>query len=133
MREVSTFVYETEPDFFKDPLLPAQRRSRRPRRAARSESAGGQPRGSKSAQTYKAQLPIAIANLKRLYDAGVSIAMGTDTGPPRRFQGYFEHLEMEMMVKAGMSPAAAIASATGMAARCLGLKNVGVLRAGRLR
>ena len=33
--------------------------------------------------------------------AGVPIGMGTDTGPPARFQGYFEHMEMQMMVKLG--------------------------------
>ena len=32
--------------------------------------------------------------------------MGTDAGPsPERFQGYFEHLEMEMMAEDGLSPA----------------------------
>ena len=30
--------------------------------------------------------------------------MGTDTGPPARFQGYFELMELEMMVKAGLTP-----------------------------
>jgi len=129
MREVSTFVYETEPDFFKDPFF---LRSADPAvlEALRDPKVQAEARGSKSAQTYKAQLPIASANLKRLVDAGVSIAMGTDTGPPRRFQGYFEHLELAMMAKAGMSPAAVLASATGTAARCLGLKNIGVLEKG---
>jgi imidazolonepropionase-like amidohydrolase len=129
MREVSTFVYEAEPDFFLDPFF---LRSADPAvlKALRDPKIHADTRASKSAQTYKAQLPVATANLKRLYDAGVSIAMGTDTGPPRRFQGYFEHLELTLMVKAGMPPAAVIASATGTAARCLGLKDVGVLQPG---
>lgn len=129
MREVSTFVYESEPAFFKDPLF---LRGVDPAivDALRDPKVQADARASKSAQTYKAQLPVATANLKRLYDAGVSIAMGTDTGPPRRFQGYFELLELEMMVKAGMPPSAVIASATGTAARCLGLKDVGVLEPG---
>jgi imidazolonepropionase-like amidohydrolase len=48
----------------------------------------------------------------------VRIAMGTDTGPPGRFQGFFEHLELEMMVDAGLTPMQALVSATGDAARC---------------
>jgi imidazolonepropionase-like amidohydrolase len=48
----------------------------------------------------------------------VRIAMGTDTGPPGRFQGFFEHLEMEMMAEAGMKPMQVIVASTGDAARC---------------
>jgi imidazolonepropionase-like amidohydrolase len=50
----------------------------------------------------------------------VRIAFGTDTGPPGRFQGFFEHLELEMMVDAGLTPMQALVSATGDAARCYG-------------
>ena len=61
---------------------------------------------------------MANRNLKTLVDRGVRIAMGTDTGPPARFQGFFEHIELEMMVEAGLTPMQAIVSATGDAARC---------------
>ena len=61
-------------------------------------------RNSPSAQRYKAALEVASRNLKKLSDAGVTIAMGTDTGPPARFQGYFELMELELMVKAGLTP-----------------------------
>ena len=44
---------------------------------------------------------MAKRNLKRVSDAGIRIAFGTDTGPAGRFQGFFEHLELEMMVAAG--------------------------------
>ena len=76
---------------------------------------------SKSAQRYKAGLEVANRNLKKLSDAGVTIAMGTDTGPPARFQGYFELMELEMMVKAGLTPRQVLASATRDAARCMKL------------
>ncbi len=57
--------------------------------------------------------------------------MGTHAGPPGRFQGYFEHLEMEMMVKdAGLSPMEVIVAATGGAARALRIVNVGTLEPG---
>ena len=75
-------------------------------------------------------LEIATRNLKRLSDAGVGIAFGTDTGPPGRFQGYFEHLELELMVKAGLTPMQALTAATGGAARCLKLDRLGTLEPG---
>ena len=56
--------------------------------------------------------------------------MGTDAGPPGRFQGYFEHLELELMAESGMSNAAIIEAATGGAAACTGLNDVGTLEIG---
>ena len=47
--------------------------------------------------------------------------MGTDTGPPARFQGYFELMELELMAKAGLTPQQVLASATRDAARCMKL------------
>ena len=72
-----------------------------------------------------------MANVGALDDAGVRIAMGTDTGPPARFQGYFEHMEMHMMVDAGMSPLDAIRSSTGVAADCIGMGDIGTLEPGK--
>ena len=129
-RDVSTFVYESSPAFFSDPffLREADRavmaQLQEPARQAAMSS-------SKSAQAYKAALPIARRNLKRAADAGLLIAMGTDAGPsPERFQGYFEHIEMEMMAAAGLSPAQVLRAATSDAARALKLDDVGTLKAG---
>lgn len=67
----------------------------------------------------------------KLYDAGVIVAMGTDSGPPARFQGYFEHMEMEMMQDAGMTPHAVIMASTSLAAVAMGLDHLtGSLQAG---
>ena len=46
--------------------------------------------------------------------------MGTDTGPPGRWQGFFEHLELEMMVESGMTPMQVLIAATSAAAECHG-------------
>lgn len=70
-------------------------------------------------------------NLKKALDAGVTIAFGTDTGPAGRFQGYFEHMELAMMADAGLTPEQILRSATGDAARCLGLNEVGTLEKGK--
>ena len=74
-----------------------------------------------------------MRNLKTLSDAGIVIAMGTDSGGgPGRFQGYFEHLELEYETKAGLTPMQALVSATSGAAQALNLsKEVGTLEKGK--
>jgi len=73
MREVSTFVYESEPNFFKDPFF---LRGADPAVLAqlRDPARQAQMRASKSAQRYKVALEVALANTKNLFDAGVTIA-----------------------------------------------------------
>src|SRR5690606_34692581 len=89
-------------------------------------------RESAAARYWEEHLPIAMQNLKTLSDAGVRIAMGTDTGPPGRFQGYFEHLEMEMMADAGLTPMQVLVASTGGAAGCVGLDpDLGKIEAGK--
>jgi imidazolonepropionase-like amidohydrolase len=131
MREVSTYVYESTPAWFSDPLFLKHIDAKTVetlKQPARQE----QMRNSKSAQRYKAQLPVASGNLKKLSDAGVTIAMGTDTGPPARFQGYFELMELELMAKAGLTPQKVLASATRDAARCMKLDGeIGTLEANK--
>ena len=129
-RELSTFVYESTPAFFADPFFleeadPAM--VARLREPARQQAMAQ----SKSAQAYKAALVVAQRNLKKASDAGLLVAMGTDSGAfPERFQGYFEHVEMTMMAAAGMTPARVLRSATTDAARALRLTDVGTLAPG---
>lgn len=62
----------------------------------------------------------ALKNLKKLYDAGVPIVLGTDSGAmPLRAQGFSEHLELELMVQAGLTPLQSITVGTKNAARLL--------------
>jgi imidazolonepropionase-like amidohydrolase len=131
MREVSTYVYESTPAFFTDSLFLAH--ANRAWMTTVSDSARqAATRASASAQRYKAQLPLAMRNLATLHRAGVPIAMGTDTGPLGRFQGYFELMELEMMVDAGMSPAEALHAATAGAAACMHVdRDLGTLEAGK--
>jgi len=117
---VSTFAYETTPAWFSDPLF---LKHAYPKSLEMLKQPARQQAMAKSttARRYKAGLDVASRNLKKLSDAGVTIAMGTDTGPPARFQGYFELMELELMAKAGLTPRQVMASATRDAARCMKL------------
>jgi imidazolonepropionase-like amidohydrolase len=130
MREVSTYVYGSRPAFFDDPFF-RRYADTAVVRALLDPKRQAQVRRDRAAQTYRRALARAKRNLKRLFDMGVMIAMGTDTGPPGRFQGYFEHLELEQMVEAGMGPMDAIVAATRDAADCLRLTGVGTLEVGQ--
>lgn len=131
MREVSTFVYENTPSWFADPLFQAHAN---PEWVANGRDPARQQavRQSASAQRYKEALRVASRNVKALSDAGATVAMGTDTGPAGRFQGYFELMELELMVEAGLTPRQALTSATRDAARCIHAdREVGTLEPGK--
>jgi imidazolonepropionase-like amidohydrolase len=129
-REVSTYVYASRPAFFDDPFF---------RRAADPEvleqladpERQRRVRESPDSAVYQRALETASANLLRLHRAGVPIAFGTDSGPPGRFQGYFEHLELLLMAAAGLSPHDVLVAATRDAARCLRRDDVGTLEPGK--
>ncbi|HYL39209.1 MAG TPA: amidohydrolase family protein [Bryobacteraceae bacterium] len=118
LREVSSFVYPEKPAFLNDPFL---LKFADPRDLARVQEAAflDRMRSDRGGQWYKEHLPIAMRNMKKVADAGVPVVMGTDSGPPGRFQGYFEHLELEYMTQAGLTPMQALLAATSNAARFL--------------
>ena len=129
-RELSTFVFATPPAWIDDPVFT---RSVGPEVLATLKSAAYR-KGVASDPDF-AKLPgfleTAKRNLKRLADAGVKYGFGTDTGPPGRFPGFFEHLELELMVEAGLTPMQAIQAASRNSAEFLGeAKNLGTLEAG---
>jgi imidazolonepropionase-like amidohydrolase len=131
LREVSTFVYGDNPKFLKDPFFlrdpdPAQvKKANDPQYQAEMKK---DPAG----KWYKEHLPVAMRNLKKAEDSGVRVVMGTDTGPPQRFQGYFEHLELEYMVNSGLTPMQTLVAATNMAANATGDgKQIGSIETGK--
>lgn len=68
---------------------------------------------------------IQARNLNRLDEAGVPIAFGTDGSTP-----WAVHLEMEDMVRSGMTPADVIVAATSTSARLMELDDVGLVAPG---
>ncbi len=72
-------------------------------------------------------------NVKKLHDAGVLLAAGTDAPYPGVFQGESLHHEMELLVESGMTPLEALRAATDNAARILNAQQEwGSLQAGRV-
>lgn len=132
-RELAVFSYSETPSFFSDPFFlkeadPAEiAQMQDPKRQSATKT-------DPAAEWYKEHLPIAMRNLKILSDAGINIAMGTDSGGgPGRFQGYFEHLELEYETKAGLTPMQALVSATSGAAKAINIsQRVGTLEKGKL-
>jgi imidazolonepropionase-like amidohydrolase len=128
-RELSAFVYAEEPAFFADPFF---LREADPAVVAELRSAERRERvrASPASARYREALRTASLNLKALVAGGAPIAFGTDSGPPARFQGYFEHEELARMVEAGLTPTQVLMAATSGAARCMGLASVGRLEPG---
>ena len=131
-REVAVFIYSETPAFFSDPFF---LKEADPAEMAKMEDPKHQEsvKNDRGAQWYKDHLPIAMKNLKTLSDAGIVIGMGTDSGGgPGRFQGYFEHLELEYETKAGLTPMQALVSATSGAAQVVNIsQQAGTLEKGK--
>jgi imidazolonepropionase-like amidohydrolase len=125
-RELSTFVYGDTAQFFSDPFF-AREYNMDIIQPLLNPERQAHVRDSRSARTYRQQLPVAMANLKTLSDSGIPIVFGTDSGIPTRFMGYFEHLEMKMMADAGLTPMQIIVSATKNPAVYMGLRDLGTL------
>ena len=128
----SFYIYAEHPgfmqlDFFKDAISPVLL-------TMLSSDAYSQKvnRDPKTAQ-HKADFAMDQKNLKALYDAGVRVGFGTDSGAmPTRIPGFSEHRELEDMVQAGLTPMQAIVCATRSNAELLGIEAVrGTLRPGK--
>lgn len=84
-------------------------------------------------QTYiQKQLPTIRDNLRRVFEAGVAIGVGPDTGVMGAFPGLSVHREMELMVQSGIAPAYVLVAATKTAARYLGQEHLGTIEKGKI-
>jgi imidazolonepropionase-like amidohydrolase len=127
-REAS-FTYSTLP-FLKDPfftraIAPSTLETLSSSKYAQDRAAAA------NFSRYPAVLQTALQNTQREAAAGVMLGMGTDSGPSGRFPGYFAHWELELMVKAGLTPLQALTAATGNNARFLGARDFGTLQPGK--
>ena len=116
-REKSTFAYADGPEWLADPFF-ANRVEASLLTALRTDLRETQAKDPER-QVNIDGFHMAMRNLKKLADAGVRIGFGTDTGPPGRFPGYFEHWEAELMVEAGLTPMQVIQSFSKYASEAL--------------
>ena len=72
----------------------------------------------------------AIANVRRLHAAGVRLLAGTDAPNPGTGAGISQHGELQLLVRAGLSSAEALAAATATPAAIFGLEDRGRIEAG---
>ena len=78
-------------------------------------------------------------SMQRLKAAGVRFVLGTDMGgglsrehdPTPAYLGWSSHIEMESMVKAGLTPSEVITAATRNSAQFLGLDQLGMVASGK--
>jgi len=134
MREEGMFVYADAPAWIDDPFF------RKGLSAERLEVLKTKKREEQvkdpDRERNKRALKIDMINLKKAADAGVRIALGTDSGgDPFRFfiQGFFEHRQMELMVQAGLTPMQVVQSFSRGASEALGIdKDFGTLAKGKV-
>ena len=93
------------------------------------EAVAGDP-GAATPRTAAAEARARLIrdNFMRLRD---HVILGTDAGAVGDFFGYADHLELELFVRLGMTPAEAIVAATTRASRAFGLTGTGSIEAGR--
>ena len=130
-REQSTFVYADLPAWLDDAFFARSVPSSviEGLRTSTRETQSNDPEQAINRKNFR----VAMRNLKRLADAGVKIGFATDTGPPGRFPGYFEHWEAELMVQAGLTPMQVIVSFSKTASEALGIdRDFGTLAEGKI-
>ena len=133
-RDLSVFQYTSAPSYLNEPFFLRGQSLYAPQiERVKDPTLHAKTAANPATAIARRELEQGMRNLKILSDAGVMIAMGTDSGTGvGRWQGYFEHVELELMVKAGMTPMQALIAATGNAAKVMRLDaDLGTLQPGK--
>ncbi len=83
-----------------------------------------------SARARPQVLPQLLASVRALHAAGVDVLAGTDAGNPGTAHGAGLHGELELLVRAGLTPSQALAAATSRTARRFALDDRGRIAPG---
>jgi imidazolonepropionase-like amidohydrolase len=127
----SFFVYSGRPEFMRTAFF---REAAGPKLLAKFNAPGYAEKVSQDPQTTQHRKDFAIGqqNLKRLFEGGVHIGFGTESGAmPGRIPGFAEHRELELMVRAGLTPMQVITAATGENAKLLHATDRGTIVVGK--
>jgi imidazolonepropionase-like amidohydrolase len=131
--EESFYIYAEHPEWLQQPFL---RRALSPAMAAQLNDPAWRSKvlaDTKTIAANKQALANNMKNVKTLFDAGVNVGFGTDSGAtPVRIPGFAEHRELKLLTDAGLTPLQAIQTATRNAAALLHLDDRGVIAPGKL-
>jgi imidazolonepropionase-like amidohydrolase len=129
----SSYIYAEHPEWLRQPLL---RHALRPALSAQLNDGAWRAKvlaDTKMLGTAKQALATNMKNVKTLFDAGVNVGFGTDSGATAlRIPGFAEHRELKLLTDAGLTPLQAIQTATQNAAALLRLDDRGVIAPGKL-
>jgi imidazolonepropionase-like amidohydrolase len=132
-REEAMFVFADAPAFIDTPFF--QKGLSAERLALLRTKKRDEQKNDPALAAYHRAFEIDKINLKKLADAGVRIALGTDSGGDlNRFfiQGFFEHRQMDLMIEAGLTPMQVIQAFSKNASEALGIdKEFGTLAVGK--
>jgi imidazolonepropionase-like amidohydrolase len=127
----SAYVYAEHPAFMETAFF---QQAAGPQLMAKFNAPGYADKINQDPQTpqHQKDLTNGQQNLKKLFDAGVSVGFGTDSGAlPGRIPGFAEHHELALMVQAGLTPMQAITAATGENAKLLRATDRGTIAVGK--
>jgi imidazolonepropionase-like amidohydrolase len=128
----SAYLFAEHPDLASQPLLAHALQPALAEQLADPAWRAGVLRDAKKLAADKSSLTMNEKNLKTLYDAGVQIGFGTDSGAtPLRIAGFAEHRELDLLVEAGLTPLQAVGTATKNAAALLKLDDRGTVAPGK--
>ena len=113
-----------------DPMFKLLRESVAPDAIAKIEAAFRQ-RDPQAAADAGERYAILERSLAKLSAAGAHVVLGADTGVEDHLFGVAEHLELQAMVDAGMTPAQVLVAATSRSAEVLHLDDRGSLVPGK--
>lgn len=121
-----------QPPWFDDPILaqvfsPAAIALARPTQNQNANAGRGRGNATNQPSSYEMQ----IRSLTKLNRAGVTIALGDDSGIQNSYPGYAALQQLERMAESGMTPQQVIVAATRTAADVLGLTDMGSIAPGK--
>jgi imidazolonepropionase-like amidohydrolase len=126
----SFYIYAEGPSFLRTTFF---QQAAGPAMVAKFNSAayGEKVMGDPQSAQHESDFVTGQRNLKKLFKSGVLVGFGTDSGAmPGRIPGFAEHRELELMVRAGLTPMQAICAATGANAQLLHVTDRGTIAVG---
>lgn len=126
----SNFIFADRPEVATDPLVAPWIH---PQLKALISDPAWQARvkATPGAANARRDLAMGKSNLLTVYNAGIPIGFGSDSGVGFRIPGIAEHRELVLMVEAGLTPLQSLTIATSNAARLLKLDDRGSIQAGK--